>query len=88
MSDAAPAVRKTTDWLLSPRDMADVLGITPRQILRETGAGRLQCAVTTTLANGKTRHRYTLQNLIDYVELFCTGETALVIERAKNKLAA
>lgn len=76
------------DWLLSPKDMSDALGVSPRHVLRETKSGRLICAVTTTLENGKVRHRYTLQNLIDYVELYCRGDRSAVIARAQEKLAA
>ena len=94
MTDTAPAVpfasRKTKapDWLLTPEEVAVILGISRRHLLREVDACRMQCSIVTLTATGKPRRRYTLQNLQDYVDLYCRGDKASIMALAQKKLAA
>lgn len=78
-----------SDWLLTPEETAAILGISRRHLLREVMANRMQCALETVTPKGKPRRRYSIQNLRDYLELYCPlTDAAAVIAVAEKKLAA
>lgn len=75
MSDAAPPVPTSTEWLLSVADVADVIGISTRQVYREVLAGRLLCE-RERRTRCKTHREFTAQNVRDYLRDWCPREMA------------
>ena len=86
MTDIAPAV--PSEWLLSVADVADVIGISSRQVLREVLAGRLLCE-RERRTRCKTHREFSADNVRDYLREWCPREMSPPAEnRLVLKLAA
>jgi hypothetical protein len=86
MTDIAPAVQ--SDWLLSVADVADVIGISTRQVLREVLDGRLLCH-SERRTRCKTHREFSVENVRDYLREWCPREMSPPAEtRLALRLAA
>ena len=72
----------TPDWLLTSQDVADILGVSRQQVLREVAAGRLLYD-SAVLRRCRTWRSFTAQNVRDYLRDWCKPPFS---ERAEAKL--
>jgi len=78
----APVSRKAPDWLLTSQDVAEILGISRQQVLREVTAGRLLYD-SEVQRRCRTWRSFTAQNVRDYLRDWCKPPFS---DRAEAKL--
>jgi hypothetical protein len=94
MNDTAPAVPSSSrkaqaqnPWLLTSKDVADILGLSRQQVLREVAGGRLLFHAEVKRRT-RTWHWFSVENVRDYCRDWYPKIAHEAETRMKERLAA